>query len=65
MLLFAYPRDFRLRFESEVVNAFSELICGKWEQNGLREVARVWRSPLGEVFSVAVPLQLQTRKVLS
>jgi hypothetical protein len=65
MLLFTYPRDFRLRFESEMQTTFSDLICGEWERNGLTGVARVWRSALGEVFSVAVPLQLQSSIVIA
>ena len=51
MLLFTYPSDFRLRFESEMVTTFSDLICGEWKYNGLPGVARVWRSAVGEVFS--------------
>jgi hypothetical protein len=35
------------------------------EQNGLPGVARVWRSALGEVFSAAVPLQLQSSIVVA
>jgi hypothetical protein len=65
MLLFAYPSDFRLRFESEMVTTFSDLICGEWEQNGLPGVVRVWRSALAEAFSVAVPLQLQSSIVVA
>ena len=65
MLLFAYPSDFRLRFGSEMVTTFSDLICGEWEHNGLPGVARVWRSALGEVFSAAVPLQLQRSVVVA
>lgn len=65
MLLFAYPGDFRLRFGSEMVTTFSELICDEWEHNGLPGAARVWRSALGEVFSVAVPLQLQNSIVVA
>jgi hypothetical protein len=65
MLLFAYPSDFRLRFESEMVSTFSDLICCEWEQNGLPGVVRVWRSVLGEVFSAAVPLQLQSSIVVA
>jgi len=60
-----YPGDFRLRFGSEMVTTFSDLICGEWKQNGLPGVARVWRSALGEVFSVAVPLQLQSPIVVA
>jgi len=59
MLLFAYPSDFRLRFGSEMLTTFSDLICDEWEQNGLPGVARTWWSALGEVFSAAVPLHLQ------
>jgi hypothetical protein len=59
MLLFTYPRDFRLRFESEMVTTFSDLICGEWEHTGLSGIARVWRSAVAEVFFVAVPLQLK------
>jgi hypothetical protein len=65
MLLFAYPSDFRLRFGSEMVTTFSDLICGEWEHDGLPGVARVWRSALGEVFSAAVPLQLQRSIVVA
>ena len=65
ILLFTYPRDFRLRFESEMIAAFSDLICGEWEQKGVLGVARVWRSALGEVFSVAVPLHLQSPIVVT
>jgi len=50
MLLFAYPSDFRLRFGSEMVTTFSDLICAEWEHNGLPGVARVWRSALGKCF---------------
>src|SRR5258708_11011018 len=52
MLLFIYPSDFRLRFESEMVATFSDLLCGEWKQNGLPGVARVWRSRIGEMFSL-------------
>ena len=65
MLLFTYPRDFRLRYESEMVATFSELVGGEWEHKGLAGVARVWRSALAEVFSVAVPLQLQRSVVVA
>jgi hypothetical protein len=65
ILLFTYPSDFRLRFESEMVTAFSDLICGEWNHNGLPGVARVWRSAVGEVFSVAVPLLLRRPIVIA
>ena len=65
MVLLTYPRDFRLRFESEMVTTFSDLTSGEWEHNGLPGLARVWRSALGEVFSVAVPLQLQSPIVIA
>lgn len=65
MLLFLYPGDFRLRFGSEMMTTFSDLIRGEWECNGLPGAARVWRSALGEVFSVAVPLQLQSPMVIT
>jgi hypothetical protein len=65
ILLFMYPGDFRLRFGSEMVTTFADLICGEWEHHGLPGVARVWRSALGEVFSVAVPLQLQNSIVVA
>ncbi len=65
MLLFMYPGDFRLRFGSEMLTTFADLICGEWEHHGLPGGARVWRSALGEVFSVAVPLQLQNSIVVA
>ena len=65
MLLFAYPSDFRLRFGSEMVTTFSDLIRDEWEQNGLPGVARTWWSALREVFSAAVPLRLQSPIVVA
>ena len=65
MLLFLYPGDFRLRFGGEMVTAFSDLLRGEWECNGLPGAARVWRSALGEVFCVAVPLHLQSPIVIT
>jgi hypothetical protein len=65
MLLLTYPQDFRYRFESEMLTTFSDLICGEWEQNGLPGVARVWRSAVGELFSVALPLHLQSPIVVA
>jgi hypothetical protein len=60
MVLLTYPRNFRLRFQSEMINTFSDQLCGEWEHKGLPGIVRVWRSALAEVFSVAVPLQLQS-----
>src|SRR5258707_5968487 len=65
MLLFTYPSDFRLRFESEMITTFSDLIYGEWKHNGLPGVARVWRSAVGEVVSVAVPLRLRSPIVIA
>src|SRR5256885_11098637 len=65
MLLFTYPREFRQRFKCEMVSTFSDLICGEWEQKSVLGVARVWRSALGEGFSVAVPLHLQSPIVVT
>jgi len=65
MLLLTYPQDFRYHFESEMLTTFSDLICDEWEQKSVLGVARVWRAALGEVFSVAVPLHLQTPIVVT
>jgi len=65
LLLFTYPRGFRQRFQCEMVSTFSELISGEWEQKGVLGVARVWRSALGEVFCVALPLLLQSPMVIA
>ena len=65
MVLFTYPADFRLRFESEMVTTFSDQMCGEWEQDGLPGILRVWRFALAEVFSVAVPLLLQSSIVVA
>ncbi|MFZ0419792.1 MAG: hypothetical protein WAM04_16960 [Candidatus Sulfotelmatobacter sp.] len=65
MLLFAYPSDFRQRFESEMVTTFSDLLRDEWQHNGLPGAARVWRSAVGEVFSIAVPLQLRSPIVIA
>lgn len=65
MLLFTYPSEFRLRFGSEMVTTFSDQMCDEWKHNGLPGIVRVWRSALGEVFSIAVPLQLQSPIVVA
>jgi hypothetical protein len=65
ILLFTYPSDFRLRFENEMVTTFSDLIWDEWKHNRLPGVARVWRSAVGELFSVAVPLQLRNPLVIA
>jgi hypothetical protein len=65
MVLLTYPRDFRLRFGSEMATTFYDQICGEWEHSGLSGVARVWRCALREVLSVAVPLQLQNSIVIA
>jgi hypothetical protein len=65
MVLLTYPRDFRLRFGSEMATTFSDQICAEWEHSGLPGVARVWRCALREVLSVAVPLQLQDSIVIA
>jgi hypothetical protein len=65
VLLFAYPSDFRVPFGSEMLTTFSDLICDEWEQNGLPGVARTWWSAVGEVFSAAVPLRLQSSIVVA
>ncbi len=61
VLLFAYPRDFRQRFGTEMLTTFSEQMCSEWKRSGLVGIVQVWRSALWELLSVAVPLQLQLR----
>lgn len=65
LLLFAYPRDIRLRFGTEMVITFSEQIRAEREHDGLVGVMRVWRTAIRELFSVAVPLQLRSSIVLA
>ena len=65
LLLFTYPRDFRTRFGAEMITTFSDQVCGEWERNGLPGVVRVWRSAAGEIFSVAIPLQLRSSMVVA
>jgi hypothetical protein len=65
MVMLAYPRSFRLRFENEMLATFSDLMHDEWKRKGLSGVARVWGYALGEVFAVAVPLRLQSPAVLA
>jgi len=65
LLLCAYPRDFRLRFGTEMALTFLEQIRAEREHGGLVGVARVWRTAIAELFSVAVPLQLRSSIVLA
>lgn len=59
-ILFAYPRDFRQRFGSEMLSTFSDQLSEEWDQHGVRGALRVWRSATAELFSVAVPLHLRS-----
>lgn len=65
VLLFAYPRDFRVRFATEMAVTFLEQIRAEREQDGFLGVVRVWRVAVVELFSVAVPLQLRSTIVLA
>ncbi|HXU19698.1 MAG TPA: hypothetical protein VN788_03850, partial [Verrucomicrobiae bacterium] len=65
VVMFAYPREFRLRFQNEMLSTFSDLIHDEWERKGLSGIAHVWRSALAEVFSAAVPLRLQSPAVIA
>lgn len=65
VLLFSYPRDFRLRFGNEMVATFSDLILDEWEQNRIPGLMRAWRFALRELLSVALPLQLQSSIVIA
>lgn len=65
MMMFTYPRDFRMRFEKEMLTTFSDLMHDEWEHQGLSGIARVWWYALGEVFAVALPLRLQSPAVLA
>jgi hypothetical protein len=56
VLLLAYPRDFRLRFGSEMAATFSNQIRDEWNQSGFAGVCRVGRGAVWELFSIAVPL---------
>ena len=58
-MLFAYPRDFRRRFGSEMMSTFSDQLSDEWGQNGMAGALRVWHSAARELFCVAVPLQLR------
>lgn len=65
VLLFAYPRDFRSRFGGEMIETFSDQMLSAWTGNGIAGAIRVWLCAIGEIFSIAVPLQLRSSIVLS
>lgn len=64
-LLFAYPREFRQRFGSEMVATFSDQMGNERKRHGLVGVFRVWRCAVWEVFSVAAPLHLRRSIVVA
>lgn len=65
VLLFAYPRDFRLRFETEMATTFLEQVRSGNDCDGFLGIARVWLVAVVELFSVAVPLQLRSRILIA
>jgi hypothetical protein len=65
VLLFAYPSDFRRHFGSEMKDAFTHQIASEWKRHGVTGGLAVWRLALWELFSVAIPLQLQNRFVVA
>ena len=44
---------------------FSDQIREEWQENGVLGVLRVWFYALGELLSVAVPLQLRSSIVVA
>jgi hypothetical protein len=65
VLLFAYPREFRLRFGAEMASTFLEQIRAGRNRNGFPGIVRVWLGAVAELFSVAMPLQLRSTIVLA
>jgi hypothetical protein len=65
VLLFAYPREFRLRFGREMAATFSDQIWDEWNQSGLAGIGRVWRGALWELFSIAMPLRMRSTIVVA
>jgi hypothetical protein len=65
MLLCAYPRDFRQRFSSEMVDSFSDQMWNEWQRGGIFGVAQVWRSAFWELLSIAVLGQLGSSVVIA
>jgi len=48
-----------------MLSIFSDQIGDEWQKNGLPGVLRVWFYALGELLSVAVPLQLRSPIVVA
>jgi len=65
VLLFAYPSDFRHHVSGEMKETFACQLRGAWERDGLDGAWAVWRLALWELFSVAIPLQMQNSIVIA
>jgi hypothetical protein len=59
-LILCYPPDLRRQFDSEMTQVFADQLAKEWRCRGVAGVVRVWRTALLELFSVAVPLRLQS-----
>lgn len=64
-LLLAYPREFRQRFGDEMIATFSDQMRSERTRSGFSGAIQVWYSAVGELFSIAVPLQLRSSFVIA
>jgi len=60
-----YPPDLRRQFDCEMLQVFDDQVWEAWQRRGVRGFVRVWRTALWELFTVAVPLRLQSPALIA
>jgi hypothetical protein len=64
-LLWLYPQDLRNAYGQDMANVFEELLRTEWTKRGNRGVASAGCRAIGELFTVAIPGQLMSDRMIA
>jgi hypothetical protein len=64
-LLWLYPSDLRDAYGKEMANVFEQLLWKEWTRRGARGVASAGCRAIGELFTVAIPRQLVSDRMIA
>jgi len=64
-LLLLYPSDLRRKFGTEMADVFEDSLRGAISRGGTSGIAKVWRSALWELATIAAPSHLTSRAVMA
>lgn len=64
-LMIFYPREFRARFGTDLVEVFEDLACEVMRQPSLAGLVSLWSTTLWDVVCVAVPMRMRDTTVIA